>query len=160
MPRTFTREFALQGGADTVSASLWLLSVNGLLLPAAVGLLKPSRALTRRAVWLAFLLGIALSLAANIAAAPALEWKPVLVAGWTPDVLLLSVELLVHRRESIGEVEESERLQEGGDPWLVRARTLDACRRQLHQPPVSAKVLRKELDVGAHCSGQLTALVM
>nr|WSY56969.1 DUF2637 domain-containing protein [Streptomyces sp. NBC_00886] len=31
------REFALQGGADTVSASLWPLSVDGLLLLATVG---------------------------------------------------------------------------------------------------------------------------
>jgi hypothetical protein len=79
------REFALQGGADTVGASLWPLSVDGLLLLATVGLLKPSGAHTRRArgaVWSAFLLGIAVSLAANVAAAPALEWKPVLVAGW------------------------------------------------------------------------------
>ncbi|MFD9438853.1 DUF2637 domain-containing protein [Streptomyces sp. NPDC060006] len=90
------REFALQGGADEVSASLWPLSVDGLLLLATVGLLKPFGARTRRArgaVWSAFLLGIAVSLAANIAAAPALEWKPVLVAGWPPIALLLSVEL-------------------------------------------------------------------
>jgi hypothetical protein len=38
-------------------------------------------------VWSAFLLGIAVSLAANIAAASALEWKPVLVAGWHPVAL-------------------------------------------------------------------------
>ncbi|MGP4052292.1 DUF2637 domain-containing protein [Streptomyces sp. 2A115] len=43
------REFALQGGADEVSASLWPLSVDGLLLLATVGLLKPSGAGTRRA---------------------------------------------------------------------------------------------------------------
>src|SRR6266498_1356389 len=94
------RHFALQGGADVVSASLWPLSVDGLLLLATVGLLKPSGWGGRRArcvVWLAFLLGIAVSLAANIAAAPALAWKPVLVAGWPPVALLLSVELLAHR---------------------------------------------------------------
>ncbi len=79
------RHFALQGGADAVSASLWPLSVDGLLLLATVGLLKPSGHGGRRAqyaVWLAFLLGIAVSLAANVAAA--LAWKPVLVAGWPP----------------------------------------------------------------------------
>ncbi|WP_405720604.1 hypothetical protein OG607_08250 [Streptomyces sp. NBC_01537] len=43
------------------------------------------------------------SLAANIAAAPALAWKPVLVAGRPPVALLLSVELLAHR--SSGRVE-------------------------------------------------------
>ncbi|WP_318656736.1 DUF2637 domain-containing protein [Streptomyces canus] len=94
------REFALQGGADTVSASLWPLSVDGLLLLAAIDLLRHSGSTARRArwaVWSAFLLGIAVSLAANVAAAPAMEWRPVLVAGWPPVALLLSVELLVHR---------------------------------------------------------------
>ncbi|WP_374199061.1 DUF2637 domain-containing protein [Streptomyces sp. GESEQ-35] len=94
------REFALQGGADAVSATLWPLSVDGLLLLATVGLLTPARGVGRRArrvVWLAFLLGIAVSLAANVAAAPALAWKPMLVAGWPPVALLLSVELLAHR---------------------------------------------------------------
>lgn len=93
------RAFALQGGADGTSATLWPLSVDGLLLLATVGVLKPARHASRRArwvVWLAFLLGIAVSLAANIAAAPALAWKPVLVAGWPPVALLLSVELLTH----------------------------------------------------------------
>ncbi|MDO0930433.1 DUF2637 domain-containing protein [Streptomyces sp. DG2A-72] len=63
------REFALQGGADEVSASsLWPLSVDGLLLPATVGVLKLSGVRARRArgaVWSAFLLGIAVSLPAE-----------------------------------------------------------------------------------------------
>ncbi|WP_253267448.1 hypothetical protein [Streptomyces sp. NL15-2K] len=37
------RAFALQGGADVVSATLWPLSVDGLLLLATVGLLNSSR---------------------------------------------------------------------------------------------------------------------
>jgi hypothetical protein len=94
------RAFALQGGADATSATLWPLSVDGLLLLVTVGLLTPARHAGRRTrfvVWLAFLLGIAVSLAANIAAAPTLAWQPVLVAGWPPVALLLSVELLAHR---------------------------------------------------------------
>jgi hypothetical protein len=74
--------------------------VDGLLLLATVGLLKPSGPRTRRApgaVWFVFLLGIAVSLAANIAATPTMEWKPVLVVAWPPGALFLSVELLVHR---------------------------------------------------------------
>jgi hypothetical protein len=167
------REFALQGGADEVSASLWPLSVDGLLLLATVGLLKPSGVRTRRArgaVWSAFLLGIAVSLAANIAAAPALAWQPVLVAGWPPVALLLSVELLVHRpvgrlddtvdREGEGRRRaKGERRQRGEDPLLVRARMLDARHRELHHRPTSAATLRKELRVGARRSRQLTALV-
>ena len=94
------RAFALQGGADAVSAALWPLSVDWLLLLATVGLLNSARddvgRRARAVVWLAFLLGIAVSLAANVAAAPAMAWKPMLVAGWPPVALLLSVELLVH----------------------------------------------------------------
>ncbi|GAA2637607.1 hypothetical protein GCM10010307_35350 [Streptomyces vastus] len=94
------RAFALQGGADVTSAALWPLSVDGLLRLATVGLLKPADHAGRRArsvVWMAFLLGIGVSLAANVAAAPDLAWKPVLVAGWPPVALLFSVELLAHR---------------------------------------------------------------
>jgi hypothetical protein len=43
-------------------------------------------------------IGVAVSLAANIAAAPTLSWQPVLVAGWPPLALLLAVELVVHSR--------------------------------------------------------------
>jgi hypothetical protein len=44
-----------------------------------------------------FGLGIAVSLAANIAAAPALGWQPILVAGRPPIALLRAVDLLTHR---------------------------------------------------------------
>ncbi|MGP4089017.1 DUF2637 domain-containing protein [Streptomyces sp. KR55] len=167
------RKFALQGGADSVSASLWPLSVDGLLLLATVGLLKQSGPRTRRArwaIWSAFLLGIAVSLAANIAAAPALEWKPVLVAGWPPVALLLSVELLVHRpgdrvtddtgwpKRSNG-TEGREPANGADDPLLERAKMLDARHRERHQRPVSAETLRKELHVGARRSRELTALI-
>ncbi|MFI1166161.1 DUF2637 domain-containing protein [Streptomyces sp. NPDC020801] len=43
------RSFALQGGVDAPSAALWPLSVDGLLLLATVGLLKPPRHASRRA---------------------------------------------------------------------------------------------------------------
>ncbi|MGP4051898.1 DUF2637 domain-containing protein [Streptomyces sp. 2A115] len=163
------REFALQGGADEVSASLWPLSVDGLLLLATVGLLKPTAPHTRRArgaVWSAFLLGIAVSLAANIAAAPALEWKPVLVAGWPPVALLLSVELLVHRPVGVaGDQGErnglvmGERPERGEDPLLARAQILDTRHRELHERPISVETLRKELRIGAYRSRQLADLV-
>ena len=150
-------------------ASLWPLSVDGLLLLATVGLLKPDGAHKRRArgsVWSAFLLGIAVSLAANVAAAPALEWKPVLVAGWPPVALLLSLELLVHRPDDVqvkqsgrwGQA-KSERLHDDDDPLLPRARMVDARHRELHQRHVSAETLRKELRIGARRSRQLAALV-
>ncbi|MEU5270634.1 DUF2637 domain-containing protein [Streptomyces hygroscopicus] len=91
------REFALHGGADPTGASLWPLSVDGLLVLATVGLLMPNRQgnlRARCAVRLAFFLGIAVSMAANVAAAPTLAWQPALVAGWPPVALLLAVALL------------------------------------------------------------------
>ena len=119
------RAFALQGGADAVSATLWPLSVDGLLLLATVERLNSARSASRRAravVWLAFLLGIAVSLAANVAAAPSLAWKPVLVAGWPPVALLLSVELIAYR----GGRERRE--SAGGSRRLTRRLTMTATR--------------------------------
>jgi len=81
------------------SAGLWPLSVDGLLLLASTALIRGSgrsRRL-RYVVWAAFGLGIAVSLAANIASAPVLGWQPILVAGWPPVSLLLAVELVSHR---------------------------------------------------------------
>ncbi|MEX3104153.1 MULTISPECIES: DUF2637 domain-containing protein [unclassified Streptomyces] len=156
------REFALQGGADEVSASLWPLSVDGLLLLATAGLLKPRADTTRRArgtVWSAFLLGIVVSLAANIAAAPALEWQPVLVAGWPPAALLFSVELLVHGSERMTGEAGEEHEDGDADSLLGRARILDVRHREVHQRPISAETLRKELHIGAGRSRQLVALI-
>ena len=95
------RHFALVGGADQISAALWPLSVDGLVVLASLGLVRAQSSTTTRArlaLWVAFLLGVAVSLAANIAAAPTLSWQPVLVAGWPPLALLLAVELVVHAR--------------------------------------------------------------
>ncbi len=92
------REYALVGGSDPTGAALWPLSVDGLLVLATVGVLTADQ-LSRRgriAVWLSFWLGIAMSLVANVAAAPTLRWQPMLVAGWPPVALLLAVELLTH----------------------------------------------------------------
>jgi hypothetical protein len=68
----------------------------------------------RVAVWSSFLLGIAVSLAANIAAATTLAWQPVLVAGWPPVALLLAVELLAHRPR-VREHNETEPAAPGAD---------------------------------------------
>ncbi|WP_461072495.1 DUF2637 domain-containing protein [Streptomyces pseudoechinosporeus] len=154
------REFALQGGADRVSASLWPLSVDGLLLLATAGVLKRPTVRDRRTryvVRLAFLLGIAVSLAANMAAAPALAWKPVLVAGWPP-VALLAHHSGDQTERAVAEPLEDERAGVG-DPLLARARQVDARHRELHQRPVSAESLRRELRIGAARSRELVAVV-
>jgi hypothetical protein len=93
------RGFALRGGADATSAGLWPLSVDGLLMLASTALIRGTcrSRRTKAVVWVAFGLGIVVSLAANIASAPGLGWQPVLVAGWPPVSLLLAVELLTHR---------------------------------------------------------------
>lgn len=114
------RRFALVGGADAVSAVLWPLSVDGLVVLASVGLLTTGPDASGRARWsvrLAFLLGVLVSLVANIAAAPVLAWQPIVVAGWPPVALLLSVELLAlrprqERTESVGASESGLRLVE------------------------------------------------
>ena len=95
------RQFALDGGADPLAAALWPLSVDGLVILASIGLLKNrSRPdlRARCATHLAFVLGIAVSLAANIAAAPSFAWQPIVVAGWPALALLLAVELVMHSR--------------------------------------------------------------
>jgi hypothetical protein len=91
--------FAAAGGADPAGAKLWPLSVDGLLLLASIGLLRTGPHASRRTrtvLRAAFGLGIAVSLVANISAAPVLGWQPVLVAGWPPVALLLAVDLLAH----------------------------------------------------------------
>jgi hypothetical protein len=91
------REFALRFGADHTTATIWPLIVDGLLTMATVELWKTShghRASGRWAAWLAFALGICLSLCANIAAAPELNVFAVAVAACPPLALLLAVELL------------------------------------------------------------------
>lgn len=93
------RGFAREGGSDSVGAVLWPLSVDGLLVSATVGVLTSSKRASRRyriVVWASFWAGIAMSLTANIAAAPELSLQPILVAGWPPVALLLAVELLAH----------------------------------------------------------------
>ena len=64
-----------------------------------VGVLTSSERTSRRyriAVWLSLSAGIAMSLTANISAAPQLTSQPIPVAGWPPVALLLAVELLAH----------------------------------------------------------------
>jgi hypothetical protein len=120
------RQFALDGGADETGARLWPLSVDGIVLLATVGLLRLDHRSARRnrwALWAAFGFGIAVSLAANIAAAPSLGWQPVLVAGWPPVALLLAVELLAHHRASVPPAPADESDQPATEPAF--APTLD-----------------------------------
>jgi hypothetical protein len=91
------REFALRFGADSTTAGIWPLIVDGLLTLATVELWKTGReerAGGRWSAWLAFVFGICLSLCANIAAAPVLSVFSVVVAACPPLALLLAVELL------------------------------------------------------------------
>lgn len=91
------REFALRFGADRTTAAIWPLIVDGLLTMATVELWKTghgSRISGQWAAWSAFLLGIYLSLCANVAAAPELSVFAVAVAACPPLALLLAVELL------------------------------------------------------------------
>jgi hypothetical protein len=78
--------------------------------------------------------------------------------------LLLSVELLAHH--SLGQQEGGRHAEEGDgvvrdgdDPLLERARWLNARHREVHQRPVSAESLRKELRIGAGHARRLVASV-
>ncbi|MFD8493265.1 DUF2637 domain-containing protein [Amycolatopsis sp. NPDC059657] len=88
------REFALRFGADESTAAIWPLIVDGLLTTATVELWKSARGSGHWKAWLAFAFGIALSLCANINAAPVLNAPAIAVAACPPLALLLAVELL------------------------------------------------------------------
>ncbi len=123
------REFAARFGADEITATLWPLIVDGMMMTATVELWQTSPAGNgrgagggQRSAWLAFLFGITLSLCANIAAAPVLNVFAVAVAACPPLALLLSVELLYralkrHRIETAGAAlaSESETPETGPD---------------------------------------------
>lgn len=90
--------FALRFGADETTATLWPLIVDGLLMTATIELWKTSHYRSQTSgqwkAWLSFILGIGLSLCANIASAPELNAFAIAVAACPPLALLLSVELL------------------------------------------------------------------
>jgi Protein of unknown function (DUF2637) len=135
------RRFAVAGGADEVGARLWPLSVDGLVLLATDGLLRTNHRTGRRrrgALWAAFGFGIAASLAANIAAAPGLDWRSVLVAGWPPVALLLAVELLAHR-PAPATAGTAETVPAGSMPVAAVAETTESL-----SPPAAATVERAE----------------
>ncbi|MFC0434910.1 DUF2637 domain-containing protein [Kutzneria buriramensis] len=92
--------FASGNGARGVPAVVWPLSVDGLLVLASLTLLDPAlrraRPWVRAVVRVAFTTGVAVSLAANVAAADRFDWAGVLVAGWPPVALLLAVEILIY----------------------------------------------------------------
>jgi hypothetical protein len=122
------RRFALAGGADPTGGRLWPLSVDGLVLLATVGLLRVDHRVGRRgrwSLWAAFGFGIAVSLAANIAAAPALSWQPILVAGWPPIALLLAVELLAHHPSTASGAETIETPPAKTQPTLAPTETAE-----------------------------------
>ncbi|PKW14290.1 DUF2637 domain-containing protein [Saccharopolyspora spinosa] len=93
------REFALRFGADDITAAIWPLIVDGMLMSATVELWKTGHHARKRgggqwSAWLAFLFGVSLSLCANVAAAPVLSVLAIAVAACPSLALLLSVELL------------------------------------------------------------------
>lgn len=91
------RELAVLAG-EGWRAWLLPLSVDGLVVAASMTLLASRRAGQRPGVlpWLSLVLGVAASLAANVAAAePTLVGR--LVAAWPPVALLLAFELLLRQ---------------------------------------------------------------
>jgi hypothetical protein len=92
-------EFALRYGGDPGTAWIWPLIVDGMLTAGTVVLWTTRHAGKGRgrwAAWVTFGLGIALSLSANITAAPELSLFAVMVTGCPPMALLALIELLNH----------------------------------------------------------------
>ncbi|MBM0236251.1 DUF2637 domain-containing protein [Micromonospora sp. ATA32] len=85
------RELALMAGQTPLLATLLPLSVDGMLLVATLALGDGRR--SRWSAWLAFLVGVAASLAANVIVA---DPHPVarVVSAWPAVALLLTVEVL------------------------------------------------------------------
>ncbi|QGN50225.1 DUF2637 domain-containing protein [Micromonospora sp. WMMC415] len=85
------RELALEAGQTPLLATLLPLSVDGMILVATLALGDGRR--SRWSAWLAFLVGVAASLAANVLVA---EPDPVarVVSAWPAVALLLTVEVL------------------------------------------------------------------
>ena len=139
------RRFALVWGAESVSAALWPLSVDGLVVLASLGLLEVGPGTVLRVRWsvrAAFLLGVAVSLLANIAAAPVLAWQSVVVAGWPPVALLLAVELLAVDRARVTTEDRPVRAAQpdraDGKDGLARASSVRAAVRRLLESSDSA----------------------
>ncbi|GAB3474067.1 DUF2637 domain-containing protein [Amycolatopsis cihanbeyliensis] len=195
-------DFALRFGADQTTATLWPLIVDGLLTTATIELWKSRRDTTSPwKAWLAFSLGIALSLCANIASAPHLNPLAIAVAATPPLALLLAVELLNHalkrrhdhqpenKKPTIepqqhpatwnsspdeevsalpiqpsskpGPTTNDNGLYNGGqkalsDPLANEAFRLDAEHRRIHQRPISADALRRNLSIGSRRARTLT----
>jgi hypothetical protein len=100
------RELALMAGQTPLLATLLPLSVDGMLLVATLALNDGRR--SRWSAWLAFLVGVVASLAANvIVAAPDAISR--VVSGWPAVALLLTVEVLARSGKApvaTGEVAE------------------------------------------------------
>jgi hypothetical protein len=153
------RQFALAGGADQTGARLWPLSVDGLVLLATVGLLRLDHRSARRnrwALWAAFGFGIAVSLAANIAAAPALGWQPVLVAGWPPVALLPAMELLAHRPAPAG----SESLPAQSVPAADLIESTETSSAPAAEQPAAASETSRTAETAANHGGPVVALAL
>jgi ABC-type uncharacterized transport system permease subunit len=90
------RHLAIEAG-EGWRADLLPLSVDGMMVVASMTALAQRRAGQRAYfAWMAIFIGIAASLAANVAAAePTLKGR--LVAGWAPVALLFAFELLLQQ---------------------------------------------------------------
>lgn len=85
------RELAERAGQPPLLAALLPLSVDGMILVATLALGDGRR--SRWSAWLAFVLGVAASLAANVIVAPP-DLTARVVSAWPAVALLLTVEIL------------------------------------------------------------------
>jgi hypothetical protein len=125
-------EFALRYGGDSGTAWIWPLTVDGMLTAGTVVLWmtrQTGKGHGRWAAWATFSIGIALSLSANITAAPHLTMFAIMVTGCPPVALLALIELLnyvlTHHAETVTE-NPNETRRQPNDTELMPATQLSA----------------------------------
>ncbi|MEU7171284.1 DUF2637 domain-containing protein [Micromonospora tulbaghiae] len=98
------RELAEHAGQPPLLAALLPLSVDGMILVATLALGDGRR--SRWSAWLAFVLGVAASLAANVIVAPP-DTTARVVSAWPAVALLLTVEILARSGRAAEAVAET-----------------------------------------------------
>jgi len=141
---------------------LWPLSVDGLLVLATVGVLTSSQQTSRRyriAMWVSFWAGIAMSLTANISAAPELTLQPILVAGWPPVALLLAVELLAHGPRSRQHAETDSATSEIGQAEVEIVETGAETGQGSSETGATAAVMVRDSEIGSESEGETAQVI-
>nr|WP_281187053.1 DUF2637 domain-containing protein [Micromonospora sediminicola] len=129
------RELAERAGQPPLLAALLPLSVDGMILVATLALGDGRR--SRWSAWLAFVLGVAASLAANVIVAPP-DATARVVSAWPAVALLLTVEVLARSGRAPEAVADAAPVSPVLAPVLVAPSVADDGRADAGRGDVSA----------------------